>query len=116
MERLRFEPELVHDPLGLAALGGAAAVEDERLAHADGGGGGGGGGLAGGDGGAAGDGAVLAGGLPVAGAGGAVGAVAGGVLAVAEAEEVPLLASHARRVCKQWRQRIERSIGKDKRR
>ena len=29
------EAELVHDPVGLDAVGGAALVEDERLAHAD---------------------------------------------------------------------------------
>ena len=81
----------MHDPLGLAAFGSTAAVEDERLAHADDGAGAG---VA-----AAGDGAVLAGGLPVAGACGAVGALPSGVLAVAQAEEIPLFSPNARRVC-----------------
>jgi len=79
----RVEAELVHDPAGLDAVGGAALVEDERLPHAD-------------------DGArrrrragavhlaVLAGGLPVARLGGAVRARPRRVLAVPEAEEVPL--------------------------
>ena len=71
----------MHDPAGLGALGRATAVEDEGLLHAqqyrllrlrDG------------------DGLVGSGGLPVAGAGGAVGTDAVGVLAVAWAEEVPL--------------------------
>ena len=72
------EAVLVHDPVGALAAGGAAAVEDERLAEAV-------------DAAAvAGDAAVLAGGLPVAGGGGAVGARPVGVLAVARAEEEPL--------------------------
>jgi hypothetical protein len=51
----RVEAELVHDPAGLDAVGGAALVEDERLPHADDGAGGRAAHLA-----------VLAGGLPVA--------------------------------------------------
>ena len=89
--------ELVHDPLRLAAPGGSPLVEHQRLPHPDH--------LAAGDGFAAGgaaagdDGAVLAGGLPVAGAGGAVGALPRGVLAVVQAEEVPLRGAHPRGVC-----------------
>ena len=79
--------ELVHDPLGLGSPGRSPAVEDERLAHADDRAAG------------AGDDAVLAGSLPVAGVRGAVGALAGGVLAVAQAEEVPLPAAHGGRIC-----------------
>ena len=71
------EAELVHDPAGLDAVGGPPAVEDERLAHAD-------------DGAAAAHLAVLARGLPVARLGGAVRARPRRVLAVPEAEEVPL--------------------------
>jgi hypothetical protein len=81
-----LEPVLVDDPVGLAAVGRPAAVEDERLPHPD----------------DADDGArtrgrrrrqhglVPAGGLPEAGGGGAVGARAAGVLAVLVAEEVVL--------------------------
>jgi len=82
--------ELVHDPAGLDAVGGAAAVEDEGLAHADDGAAGGLGVV---------DDAVLAGGLPVAGLGGAIGAQPRRVLAVAEAEEVPLVRAQFRNVC-----------------
>ena len=77
------EAVLVHDPVGALAAGGAAAVEDERLAEAV-------------DAGVAGDAAVLAGGLPVARRGGAVGALPRRVLAVAQVEEVPLLPAYAR--------------------
>jgi hypothetical protein len=45
------------------------------------------------------DDAVLTGGLPVAGLGGAVGAQPRRVLAVAEAEEVPLVRAQLRNVC-----------------
>jgi hypothetical protein len=70
------EAELVHDPVGFEAVGGAALVEDERLAHADerlqlGV-----------------DGLVAPRGLPEAFRGGAVGAVARRVLLVLAAEEV----------------------------
>jgi hypothetical protein len=85
----RVEAELVHDPEGLDAVGGAPLVEDERLPHAD-------------------DGArgraahlpVLPRGLPVPGLGGAVRARPRRVLAVPEAEEVPLPRRQLRRVCK----------------
>jgi hypothetical protein len=71
----------MHDPVGLLAPGCSAAVEDERLLHAHqvkawsvaqhi---------------------AVFAGGLPVACLGGSVRAHASGVLAVPQAEEIPLL-------------------------
>ena len=84
----RVEAELVHDPAGLAAVGGAALVEDQRLPHAD-------------DGacGRAADLPVLAGGLPVAGLGGAVRARARRVLPVPEAEEVPLAGRQLRHLC-----------------
>ena len=78
--RVGGEAVLVHDPVGLGALGRAAPVEDERLLDADA--------LAGG---AALDGLVSAGGLPVAGSCGAVRPDPVWVLAVARAEEVPLL-------------------------
>ena len=84
----RVEAELMHDPAGLGAVGGAALVEYQRLPHAD-------------DGtrrGAA-DLPVLAGGLPVAGLGGAVRARPGRVLAVPEAEEVPLAGRQFRHLC-----------------
>jgi hypothetical protein len=84
------EAELVHDPAGLDAVGGPAPVEDERLAHADDGGGGAA---------AAAHLAVLARGLPVARPGGAVGARPRGVLAVPEAEEVPLGGRQLRHLC-----------------
>ena len=82
------EAELVHDPVRLVSFGCAAAVEDERLLHADQRAGA-----------AAADLAVLAGGLPVPGHRGAVGAQPRRVLAVAEAVEVPLLLPHLRLVC-----------------
>jgi len=70
---------LVHDPGGAVASGRPASVEDERLLDAD-------------EGAcwARADEAVLARGLPVPGSGGAVGAVAAGVLAVEGREEEPL--------------------------
>nr|ACN32055.1 unknown [Zea mays] len=76
----RLEAVLVHDPVGLLPVRGAALVEDERLAHAD----------------AAGarrgvDGLVAAGGLPEPGGGGAVGARPRRVLLVLVAEEVPVV-------------------------
>jgi hypothetical protein len=74
------EAVLVHDPVGALAAGGAAAVEDERLAEAV-------------DAAVAGDAAVLAGGLPVPRRRGAVGAGAVGVLAVPGAEEEPFQVS-----------------------
>ena len=83
-----LEAVLVHDPVRLLSFRGSAAVEDERLLHADQRAGAG-----------AADLAVLAGGLPVAGHRGAVGAQARRVLAVAEAVEVPLLLPHLRLVC-----------------
>jgi hypothetical protein len=82
----------VHNPAGLDAVGRPPLVEDERLPHAD-------------------DGArrrrrrgaahlaVLAGGLPVSRLGGAVGARPRRVLAVAEAEEVPLARRQLRHLC-----------------
>ena len=73
------EAILVHDPVGLDALGRAALVEDECLLDADA--------LVGG---AAADGLVGAGGLPVAGTCGAVRPDSVGVLAVPRREEVPL--------------------------
>ena len=89
-----LDAELVHYPAGLAAVGCASGVEDEGLTHAD-------------DAGAASrrrrpvaaDDAVFAGGLPVAGLGGAVGAQPRRILAVAEAEEVPLVRAQLRHVC-----------------
>ena len=75
----RLEAVLVHDPVGLLAVRGAALVEDERLAHAD----------------AAGagriDGLVAARGLPEPGGGGAVRARPRRVLLVLVAEEVPVV-------------------------
>lgn len=69
----------MHDPCGAVASRCPASVEDERLLDAD-------------EGAcwARADEAVLARGLPVAGGGGAVGAVAAGVLAVEGREEEPL--------------------------
>ena len=95
VSELALEAELVHDPAGLDAVGGAAAVEDEGLAHADNG-------VTAGAGRGrpqAADDAVLAGGLPVAGPGGAVRAQPRRVLAVAEAEEVPLVCAQLRHIC-----------------
>jgi hypothetical protein len=77
VDEVLAESVLVHDPVGALAAGSAAAVEDESLAHAV-------------DAAVASDAAVLAGGLPVPRRGGAVGARAVGVLAVARAEEEPL--------------------------
>jgi hypothetical protein len=82
------EAVLLHDPVGLGALGRAAHVEDERLLDAD---------ALAGDG--AVDGLVGAGGLPVAGARGAVRPDPVRVLAVARAEEVPLLVPVRRLGC-----------------
>jgi hypothetical protein len=78
----RREAELVHHPVGLGALAGAAAVVHEGLLEPDG--------LAG-----RGrvDRAVDASGLPEAGAGDPVGPDAVPVLPSSEAEEVPLLLS-----------------------
>ena len=73
------ETVLMHDPVGLDALGRAALVEDECLLDADA--------LVGG---AAADGLVGAGGLPVAGPRRAVRPDSVGVLAVPGREEVPL--------------------------
>ena len=70
----------MHDPVGLLAVRRAAAVEDERLAHADGA--------------ARLDALVAARGLPEAGLGGAVGAVARRILLVLMAEEVPVVLVH----------------------
>ena len=72
------EAVLVHDPVGLLAVRGAALVEDERLAHADA--------LDG-----VVDGLVAAGGLPEAGRRGAVRARPRRVLLVLVAEEVPVV-------------------------
>ncbi|BAS85333.1 Os03g0624700, partial [Oryza sativa Japonica Group] len=80
------EPVLVHHPAGLGALGRPPAVEHQRLLHA-------------GERAAVEDLLVLAGGLPVAGVRGAVGADPRRVLAVAHAEEVPLLLPHACLAC-----------------
>ncbi|KAE8805147.1 NAC transcription factor [Hordeum vulgare] len=103
------EAVLVHDPCHLGALGQAALVEDESLLDADA--------LAGGG---VMDGLVGAGGLPVAAAGGAVGADAVRVLVVPRAEEVPLAVAVHRLGCsfidhqsptmvsKQSRDRIQR--------
>jgi len=84
----------VHDPLGLGPAGGPALVEHQRLAHPDqrAGAVAASAAAAAGDG----DGAVLARGLPVAGARGAVGPLPRRVLAVVQAEEVPLAPAHAR--------------------
>lgn len=76
---------LMHDPVGAAAAGAAAFVEDEALLHADRLLASIAGRLALYD-----DGAVLTGGLPEALAGGAVGTVGAVVLAVEGAEEEPL--------------------------
>jgi hypothetical protein len=84
---LSVEAVLVEHPPGLLPARRAALVEDERLLHPQQRAGGGAEHLA-----------VLAGGLPVPGAGGAVGAQARGVLAVAQAEEVPLALPHPRRI------------------
>ena len=75
----------MHDPGRLGALGRAARVEDERLLDADA--------LAGGG---VVDGLVGAGGLPVPRRRRPVGPRAVGVLAVARAEEVPLLLPEGR--------------------
>ena len=77
---ISLEAILVHDPVSFLALGCSAAVEDERLLHAH-------------HGVRAGvyDIAVLAGGLPIACLGGSIGAHACGVLAVPQAEKIPLL-------------------------
>ena len=90
-----FHAKFMHDPVGFDAVGGAAAVEDKGLAHADDGGAAVGGGVQLG----VVDDAVLAGGLPVAGLGGAVRAEPRRVLAVAEAEEVPLVRAQLRHIC-----------------
>jgi hypothetical protein len=74
-----LEPKLVHDPPRLLPARGPAAVEHERLLHADE------------DAAAPEDLLVLAGGLPVAALRGAVRARARGVLSILVAEEVPLL-------------------------
>nr|ACN34811.1 unknown [Zea mays] len=97
------EAVLVHDPVGLGAPGRAALVEDERLLDADA--------LAGGG---VVDGLVGAGGLPVAGAGGAVGADAVGVLAVPRAEEV-VLAVAVQRLGRQvpWVELVDVDVGDD---
>ena len=68
----------MHDPVGLLTVGGAAAIEDQCLAHAN---------LLV----AVTDALVTAGCLPKPGVGGAVGARSGRVLAVLVAEEVPLI-------------------------
>jgi hypothetical protein len=84
----RLEAELVHDPAGLDAVGGSPLVEHERLPHADDGARGRASHLA-----------VLARGLPVPGLGGAVRARSRRVLAVPEAEEVPLARRQLGSVC-----------------
>jgi len=86
----RREAELVHHPVGLGALAGAAAVVHEGLLEPDG--------LAGVcSGGTSGSGrvdrAVDAGGLPEAGAGDPVGPDAVPVLPSSQTEEVPFLLS-----------------------
>jgi hypothetical protein len=86
--QLALEAELVHDPAGLLAARGAAAVEDEGLLHADE------------DAAAPEDLLVLAGGLPVAGLRGAVGPGPRRVLAILVAEEVPLLLPHLGPACR----------------
>ena len=83
----RREAELVHHPVGLGALAGAAAVVHEGLLEADG--------LARVIGGRV-DGAVDAGGLPEPGAGDPVGPDAVPVLPPSQAEEVPFLLSTSR--------------------
>jgi hypothetical protein len=80
----RREAELVHHPVGLGALAGAAAVVHEGLLEPDGHG------LDGVRGGRV-DMPVDAGGLPEAGAGDPVGPDAVPVLPSSQAEEVPLL-------------------------
>ena len=75
---VKLEAVLVHDPVGLLAVRGAALVEDERLAHADA--------LDG-----VVDGLVAAGGLPEADRRGAVRARPRRVLLVLVAEEVPVV-------------------------
>ena len=80
----RREAELVHHPVGLGALAGAAAVVHEGLLEPDG--------LAGVCSGRV-DRAVDAGGLPEAGAGDPVGPDAVPVLPSSQAEEVPFLLS-----------------------
>ena len=79
----RREAELVHHPLRLGALAGAAAVEDEGLLEADG--------VAGATSGGGVYRPVDAGGLPEAGAGDPVGPDAVPVLPPSQAEEVPFL-------------------------
>ena len=75
---LLFEAILVHDPVGLLAVGSAAAVEDEGFAHAD---------LLEG----VADALVSAGGLPKASVGGSIRARPCRVLPVLVAEKVPLV-------------------------
>lgn len=88
----RREAELVHHPVGLGALAGAAAVVDERLLEADA--------VAAAAAGGRADWAVDSGGLPEAGAGDPVGSDAVPVLPPSKAEEVPfLLAAHRARLC-----------------
>jgi hypothetical protein len=89
----RRQAELVHHPLRLGALAGAAAVEDERLLEADG--------VAGAAGRGGVDGPVDARGLPESGAGDPVGPDAVPVLPPPQAEEVPLLLSRdGARLCR----------------
>jgi len=83
---LVVEAVLVHDPAGLATPGGPPRVEDERLLQAD-------------EGLAPEDLPVLARRLPVAGLGGLVRPQPRRVLAVLDAEEVPLLLPHRRPIC-----------------
>jgi hypothetical protein len=87
--RLRgVEAELVHDPAGLDAVGRPALVEHQSLPHADDGARGGAAHLP-----------VLARRLPVSSLGGAVRSRTRRVLAVPEAEEVPLFGRQLRYIC-----------------
>ena len=89
----RREPELVHHPVGLGALAGAAAVVDEGLLEPNG--------LAGASTGGGVDRPVDARGLPEPGAGDSVGTDAVPVLPPPQTEEVPLfLATNRARLCR----------------
>lgn len=83
-----FQPEFVHDPPGLDAVGSPPAVEHQRLPHA-------------GESPCRGlvDGSVLSRRLPVTRLRCPVRAEARRVLSVPEAEEVPLVRAQSRRVC-----------------
>ena len=72
------KPVLMHDPIRLLAMGGAAFVEDEGLSHAD-------------PFEAGVDDLITAGGFPETSGGGAVGPGAGGILLVLVTKEIPVI-------------------------